>query len=142
MLVKTLIALRLSGERIPAGRGIDLPEDAALQLEKEGSVELLEGKTADALEAVLTVEKVAADINVPAGTASTADGQINQEKNEGSPGPEAVEKVRSALNSQYESRDELAEKAKEVGIDFAWNAGKDKIIERALEQGKAELLLK
>lgn len=56
-------------------------------------------------------------------------------------GAEEVEKITKALDAQYK-RDELAERAKEVGVEFPYNAKKDEIVKAIIEQEKAEAVLK
>ncbi|AYP68442.1 hypothetical protein HWB91_gp72 [Bacillus phage vB_BboS-125] len=55
--------------------------------------------------------------------------------------PEERAKVEKALDAQYK-RDELAERAKEVAVEFPYDAKKAEIVAAVIDQGKAEAVLK
>lgn len=53
---------------------------------------------------------------------------------------EVVEKMRKALDDKYK-RDPLAEAAKNVGVEFAYDATKAEIIDAVIAAGKADILI-
>lgn len=54
---------------------------------------------------------------------------------------EELENKRKALDDQYK-KDDLAEEAKKVGVEFAYDAKKDVIIQAIIDQGKVDEILK
>lgn len=71
------------------------------------------------------------------------DDEGTDEKQEGEEDTKAaeIERVRAALDAQYK-RDELAEAAKAVGVDFAYDAKKAEIIQAVIDQDKVAAILK
>jgi hypothetical protein len=63
----------------------------------------------------------------------------NETKTEGS--EEQEKAIRAALASQYANADDLREAAKAAGVEVAWNAGKEKVIDKIIEEGKADAVL-
>lgn len=108
---------------VPAGTVIDnLPDEEAQRLVELGDAEYVDQ----------------ADAKRPKGKAPKG------KKADAAPTEEAlaaIELQRKALDSQYK-RDELAEAAKAAGVEFAFDAKKDEIVDAILAQDKAAALLK
>jgi hypothetical protein len=69
-------------------------------------------------------------------------GEGNDDATVKDPEGDQTEALKKALDSQYENADELREAAKAAGVEVAWNAGKDTIINKIVEQDKADQVLK
>lgn len=127
--VKLLEAVTMYGQEAKPGAVITITELSARALVNEGKAEY-----------VHTDEH-----NSPQGNETGESDQVHpseEKRQEGAieaPGEDAL--LITALDNQYK-RDELAEAAKNAGVDFAYNAKKGEIIQAAIAQGKAEVLLK
>lgn len=114
-------AVHFNGAKVEAGETIELPENSALALIKEGT----------ASEA----EK------------GTPEGSNENGKEEGDEGSEealaaAYELNKRALDDKYVGKvKDLKEHAKEVEVEFAHDVTKEKLIEAILTAGKAEAVL-
>lgn len=114
MKIRLLKPVTLESSEVPAGEIIDVSELSAGALINEGAAEATEGPTSD---------------ETPKGDLTTG----NAEELE-------AEKLRAALDSKYK-RDELADAAKEVGVEFAFDAKKAEIVSAVIAAGKSEALL-
>lgn len=131
---------------------------------KVGEVLQLPGRSADALVSEGKAEEVTPDAETgkalqelsgnsgPASPQSNETGEGVPKQGETQQTPEgaaeggAVEaeeraKVEKALDAQYK-RDELAERAKEVGVEFPYDAKKAEIVAAVIDQDKAVAVLK
>ena len=118
-----------------AGTEIDLPAEDARRLVEQGDAEYV--NPADAGEGTAAP---AGDGNEnPAG-----DGNENP-AGDGTAAPAAdqapIDLQKKALDAQYK-RDDLAAEAKAAGVEFAFNAKKEEIIDAVIAQEKADALLK
>ena len=114
MKVRLLKPVTLESSEVPAGEIIDVSELSAGALIEEGAAEATEGPTGS---------------EPPAGDQTTGETE-----------EQAAEKLRAALDSKYK-RDELADAAKEAGVEFAFDAKKAEIVSAVMAAGKAEALL-
>jgi len=112
------------GRNAVAGEGIVLPERSAKSLVAAGLAEFTsEQPQKDAVN----------ELKSEGGSNLPDEGQKGQE--------EDVALLAKAIEDQYK-RDELAEAAKLIGVEFKYDAKKAEIITAAIEQGKAAALLK
>ncbi|MGP9042108.1 DUF7210 family protein [Cytobacillus kochii] len=119
-----------NGAIIQAGEVLELSELSAKALVEEGKGE------------EVTAEE---NQNPPEGTEVTEEGgkakedlRHSENKEDGAGDDTAL--VVKALEDKY-NRDPLAEAAKGVGVEFAFNAKKGEIIQAVIQAGKAEVLL-
>lgn len=132
MSIKMLVNGRHNGGRVNAGEVLTLNSAIEEQLITEGSAEEVAGEAQ---------ANVVADPNTSIQDGKTNDnGEPTAEEREATAAA-AIEKIKKALDNQYK-KDELAEAAKVIGVEFAFDATKGAIIEAAVAQGKAEALLK
>lgn len=125
-------ALTFNGAIVEAGEVIELPEKSAQALIEEGK----------AKEVIPDEEtgKALGGVGSP-GNDETTDPHLTPSNNpENEPGEE-LELIKKALSDKYEDVEALREVAKEVDIAVAWNAGKDTVINKIIEAGKAEAVL-
>lgn len=113
--VTLLAAITLQGMELAAGETVELSEMSAKALVNEGTA-------------------TAGDV-APKG--EDAPPATDPKKDEA----DQVEKQRKALDAQYKA-DDLKDKAKEAGVDFAYDVTKSDLIAAIIEQGKTEALLK
>lgn len=112
------------GRDAVAGEGIVLPERSAKSLVASGLAEFAPEQP----------QKAAVnDLNGEGGSNLQDEGQTGEE--------DEIAKLTKALEDQYK-RDELAEAAKNIGVEFKYDAKKAEIITAAIKQGKAAALLK
>jgi hypothetical protein len=132
-------AVTLHGREVAAGNVIELPEKSARALVNEGLGVFAEptAGTAAELAALANGNPVENGATQHGGQLPPDGGNV---ANTGAQYAE-IEKLKKALDNQYK-KDELAEAAKAIGVDFPYDANKAEIIEAAIEQGKAEALLK
>lgn len=116
MKVKLILPVTLEGSEVQAGEFITLSDLSAKALIAEGRVVIDE-------EALSTEEKAALEAK-EAAEAKEAE----------------LAKVKKALNDKY-TRDDLAAKAKEIGVEFAYDAKKGDIVDAVIAADKAEALL-
>lgn len=130
MKIKLLVPVTLEGTIVEAGEEIVLSEKSALSLLEDNLAEAIE----DQNDATIGVS----DDTLNTDTLGTPgeDESANDELN----AVEEIEKVRKALENKYK-RDEVAAAAKELGVEFHYNAKKSEIIEAVIEAGKAEFML-
>ena len=74
------------------------------------------------------------------GQEGAGEGQEAAEKTEALQDEAEIEKLKAALDAKYK-RDELAKAAKEIGVEFKYNAKNAEIIDAVVAAGKAEALL-
>ena len=123
--VKFLTTITLAGVEVAAGHVEDINEDSAKALIRDGAAEAVED------EKVNLVNEV--------NPAILAGGEVNQEQDPGKAVDE-VEKQRKALDAI--NKDELAKQAKEVGVEFAYDAKKAEIIEAIIAADKVNTIVK
>lgn len=121
--VKLLKTVTLWGNDVNPGEVIEVNDVSADALVNEGAAEHVEA------------EEGSQD---PAG-----DGENNNEGGQQDPAAEAaaIEMQKAALDAQYK-KDDLAEAAKAVGVEFHYDAKKADIIEAVIAAGKASVLMK
>jgi hypothetical protein len=118
--VKLLKTVTLFGSDIAAEEVIEVNEVSAAALVKEGAAEYEEGE------------------------AGTQDPGQQQDPNAVDPVAAAaaeVDRQKKALDAQY-TKDVLAAAAKEIGVEFPYDATKGAIVEAIVAAGKASALLK
>jgi hypothetical protein len=81
-------------------------------------------------------------VDAQKGAKNPADGEDDKLQGVGAnnPADEAVALMRKALDDKFK-RDELAEAAKAIGVEFAYDAKKAEIVEAVIAAGKAEILV-
>lgn len=126
-----------AGGEAEVGEVLQLPDLSAEALVKEGLAEEVtpDGATKAALDEI--EGKVP---NVPENQ-STPEGAVEGLTDGNAVDPEERAKVEKTLDAQYK-RDELAERAKEVGVEFPYDAKKAEIVAAVIDQEKAEAVLK
>lgn len=129
-IVKLLEPVTFGGSIIDAGEEVNLSELSAAALVKEGGAEYV-GEISPASLGDLNENQGEGTTGTPEGE-KALEGQINAQ--------EELEKIKKTLDAKY-NRDPLAEAAKEMGVEFAFNAKKAEIIDAVVEAGKAEALL-
>lgn len=138
MFVKLLIAARDNGSKIPAGTVIQVNDEHGLQLITEGYAEAakdcLEGHVVSSFTDNTKEEEKAQD-------GTMADATEGENAESGPENNDEQEKIRKALDCQYK-KDELAEAAYKLGVEFPAGATKAEIIAAALSQDKAAALMK
>jgi len=119
--VKFLKVITMGSSDLPVGSIDEVDDQSAEALVREGAAEYVEEDDKD-------------DEDLDASQEAPVDL---------TPGPtaEEVDRVRKALDAQYK-RDELADAAKGVGIEFPYDAKKGDIVEAVIAADKAALLLK
>lgn len=130
-----LVNSKYNGARVAAGEVVDYGQEINEQLITEGSAEAVAEEAEGGV-----VNKT---------TVTIQDGQSNEggeptaEEQEAAAleAANAVALVKKALDNQYK-KDELVEAAFRVGVEFPAEATKAVIIDAAVDQGKAEALLK
>lgn len=127
--VKLLEAVTMYGQEAKPGAVITITELSAQALVKEGKAEYVQEEGQTSPQGNETGDQDPKDPNEEGGQEGATEG------------PDEVDLLKTALDNQYK-RDELAEAAKEAGVDFAYNAKKGEIIQAAIDQEKAEALLK
>jgi hypothetical protein len=120
MYILTQKTVTLRGQDVPPGEVIEVPDRSGAALIAEGAgIEVTpDGKMAAALG-----------------------GQEQKPDDEAAAKAAEIAQIREALYSQYK-RDELAEAAKQAGVDFAYDAKKAEIIQAIIDQGKVAAILK
>lgn len=123
-------AVTFNGSTVEAGEVIELGELSAQALIKEGKGREAtpDAETAKALEGAGSP-----------GSDDKGDQHLTPSEDPKKP-TEELELITKALNDKY-NRDPLAEAAKEVGVEFPYDAKKGEIIEAVIKAGKAEALL-
>lgn len=120
-----------NGAHIEAGEVIELGELSAQALIEEGKAKAAEptAETKDALERPETPQE-----------GEDADPHLTPSEDDEEPAEEELARMTKALNAKY-TRDDLADEAKAVGVEFAFNAKKGEIIQAVIEADKADVLL-
>lgn len=128
--VKLLEPITLFGSVAQPGEVVTLPELSANALIREGkSVNTSQERTGEP-----QTDGKEKDDQTPHGEVEGGTGASGQQESGG-------ELLAKALDAQYK-RDDLATAAKDAGVDFAYDAKKAEIIQAAIDQEKAEALLK
>lgn len=128
--VKLLVPVTLGGSIVDAGEEIVLSERSAASLVADNQAEAI----VDQIDATTDVS----DDNLDTDTTDTP-GEDEGAKDE-IDALEELERVRKALDDKYK-RDEVAATAKELGVEFHYDAKKAEIIEAVIEAEKAEFML-
>lgn len=114
-------AVHFNGAKVEAGELIELPENSALALIKEGNASEAEKGTSETSK-----ENGEQEPGTDPNEAETAAYELNKR----------------ALDDKYKGKiPELKDHAKEVEVEFAHDVTKEKLIEAILEAGKAEAVL-
>lgn len=130
--IKLLGPVTFGASTVEAGEVINLSELSAAALVKEGNAvyeEATEDPTSD--------EKVEEDPTVLTEVEEAQEGAT--EVVEGTETEE--DRLRSALSAKFK-RDDLAKAAKDIGVEFTYDAKKSVIVEAVIEAEKAEALLR
>lgn len=134
MKIKALKVITVGRENVAVGKEFELEKADALQLIKEGNAEAIEETQENAAQGG---ENDDPNQTPAEGDKNPTGGENVDESDEG----EERVKLEKALDDQYK-RDELAEKAKSVGVEFAYDAKKAEIVAAVIDQGKADAVLK
>lgn len=119
------------GSIVEAGETLELSESNAKSLVEESMAEYIDEIT----------PAVADDLDETVdGSIKGIDEENDDLKNDFEASEEDLAKVRKTLDDKYK-RDDLAKEAKELGVEFAYNAKKDEIIEAVIAADKAQVLL-
>lgn len=125
--VKFLKVVTMGSSDLPVGSIDEVDDQSAAALVREGAAEYVEEDSNDDADDE--------DLEAKAKAQAILDAAANK------PTDEEIDMVRKALDAQYK-RDELADAAKAVGIEFPYDAKKGDIVEAVLAADKAALLLK
>lgn len=136
-------AVTFNGAIVEAGEVIELTAKSAQALVNEGK-----GRHAEPDEETNKALGGQNGGKSPEGTESSKTGETPDPhltpsadpNNEAGDENEDLALVKKALNDKY-TRDELADEAKKVGVEFPYNAKKGEIIDAVIKAGKADVLL-
>lgn len=127
MFILTKKTVTLRGKDVPPGEVIEVDD-------RSGAALIAEGAGEEATPTVGTQNALDAGGNTGGNTGG------NQDDEEAAKAAE-LERIRAAIDGQYK-RDELADAAKEAGVDFAYDAKKGDIIQAVIDQDKVAAILK
>jgi len=128
--VKLLGPVTYNGSIVEAGEILELPEKSAKSLVGDKIAEFIN-----------EMKPATVDVTDETGDEGTTD--TPAEKNEATGennSQEDIEKLKKALDNKY-NKEPLAEKAKELGVEFPYDAKKAEIIDAVIAAGKADVLL-
>lgn len=128
MKVRLLESVTWNYTNVEPGEVVDLPEKSAKALIEEGKAEAAE-------------EQPPADPN--AGSATGGEDTTPEQPTAGDGDVVDPEEERAKLTTALDKlkRDELADKAKELGIEFKYDAKKGDVIDAVIDAGKAALFI-
>lgn len=139
--VRLFLKVTLGGKDVAPGEVVDLKEKSAASLVAEGGAEYVEEEAAGSPQDDETgAEGTNTLPDQVTGQEGAAEGQEEAGKTEALQDEAELEKLKAALDAKYK-RDELAKAAKEIGVEFKYNAKNAEIIDAVVAAGKAEALL-
>lgn len=129
--IKLLVPGTFNGGTVAAGEIIEVPERSAASLIEEGAAEAIEQEATGSPQG---------DENPDGGSNTPGDQEKDQDGQDNGAQDEELAKVRKTLDNKFK-RDDLAAAAKDLGVEFAFDAKKAEIVEAVIAAGKAEVLL-